>query len=209
MRSGGVLPGEGPKTSAGWQSLQQSHTSPPGVKTEQRSFAPSRDLGLCPRRVSPGSPGTDPAPPGDAAGSRAGTGLAPGGCTSVAEVNVTEPAAFLPSAVFFKDNLLDKNTFFSLKGRKKKRKGANNFSPLALAHTWGAGRLRGELATGGIFQAEKPGPSLAKKKKNVNRSPGACGVQVPDMLPPANLVSCESPAPRIQRCKSELLQSPA
>lgn len=35
------------------------------------------------------------------------------------EINTTEPAAFLPSAVFFKDNLLDKNTFFSLKGEKK------------------------------------------------------------------------------------------
>lgn len=51
-----------------------------------------------------------------------------------AEVNVMEPAAFLPSAVFFKDNLLDKNTFFSLKGEKK-NKAADNFSPPALAHT--------------------------------------------------------------------------
>lgn len=50
-QSGRVLSVEEPKTSEGWELLQQSHTSLTEVTTEQRSFALIGDLWLCPKRV--------------------------------------------------------------------------------------------------------------------------------------------------------------
>lgn len=123
-------------------------------QSQQVSFALRRNLGLCPRwflcREQRHSSCCSPR--WHWAGSRALHIQ-----HSPTEVNVTEPAAFLPSPVFFKDNLLDENTFFSLgkkKNTKKQHKKANSFSPPAVrarAHTWRAACVRGEQ---GSCQAE-------------------------------------------------------
>lgn len=79
-----------------------------------------------------------------------------------AEVNVTVPLPFLPALYVLRTNLLDKNTFFSLKrsGNIKQQTTSPQTSPL----------------------------------KHPQWSSGACGVQAPDVLPPANVASCGSPA---------------
>lgn len=83
----------------GWESPQPPHTPPPGADSQRRGSALSGDLGLSPWEVSPGNAGTDPAPL--AAGLAQGRLPVPPINHGPVKVNVTEPAAFLPSAVIF------------------------------------------------------------------------------------------------------------